>query len=236
MAIEQGYGAGEATLLSNPGKWHLKSNTKTDNAGNENIVRDSDGYWDPDSIKTTGARVDITEVWEAAGDETQLPSDLSVGKVDDKTNIDSITLGTTSTGRPTLTVVGHVHGAKATGAPGHLDGSYKCHFEFPSGAYGAVNPFGSDVGDVDDMEVTSSTQTFSMNHQDEPGANGELLAGISRGVTMTGHMECTTANTVESGVKDHGLIVRTSSKPLTNESLHKLTVDGTRYIDESKAS
>ena len=232
MAINQAYGSGGGTLLTNVSGWYLKNNTKTDNAGNTNIVRDEEGYYDPNSAKMTGARMDITEVWEAAGDSTSLPGNLKVGKVDADTNIDSISLNCTNSGRPTLTIVGHVHQAKASNAPGHLDGSYACSFQFPSGAYGAVNPFGSAVSDVDDAEVTSSTQTYAMNHQDENASNGELLAGISRGVTMTGHMECTTANNVTSGVKSGGLIVNSSSKPLTNEGLQKLTVDGVKYINE----
>ena len=234
MGYSQQYGATGSVFFNSITGWHLKSTTPTSSIENTHVVRDSGGHYLPDSKKSSGAKTTITEVWECNGDSTAAPS-VKIGKISALVAVDSASLACTGSGRPTLTITGHRHDEKQDNACTHLDGAYECQFEMPPNAYGAVNPFGSAVSgfeDLEDYEITASTQTFAIGHTDENGKTGKFLVGASRGVTLTAHLEATTANTVEVG--DSGdWVINSASRPTTNEGLVKLTVDGIKYIDET---
>jgi len=235
-SYNQSYGAGDSVFF--PGGisgWHLVRCTPTESLSNQNISRDHDGYYIDTSLKAGGKQASYVEEWECDGDNTTAPS-VTIGKIDATTAVEYAELSCANNVRPRLTIAGHVHMQKETADAKHLDGSYECTFAFPSGAWGAVNPFpdsGTAMSTVNDYEITSSTQRFSMNHIDEPGRTGEFLVGASRGVIRTGHAELTTANTVTVGVAANGWIISSKSEPRTNEGVAKMTIDGTRYIDES---
>jgi len=232
MAYNQSYGAGSPVLLASLTGWHLASCTPNESMSIDTNVKDEDGDPITGSRHLGGERQDYTEVWEPDGDNSTLAS-LTIGDVDTNKAIVSASLDCVNNGRPKLTLTGHVHSTKEDNAANHIGDTYVCVFAFPTNAYGAVNPFpnaGSNISAVNDYEITSSNQTFTFNHVDEPGRTGEFLVGISRGVTRTGRMQATTANTVTIGVASNGWAMTSKSQPTSNESVVKLTVDGSLLI------
>ena len=234
MAYNQAYGAGQSAFYpSGITGWHLESATPTDNVANTNATHDSDGYYIPSSKKSTGKQRSITEVWRPDNDDSSLGK-VKIGKIDDRTAVESAELACSGSDRPTLTIVGHVHLEQEVNAAKHQDGSYECEFVFPDGAYGAVDPFEGAAGGVEAYEITSSTERYSMNHQDEPGQTGKFLVGISRGVTRNAHFEATTANAAAIGDSgDTDWTITNVGKPRTNQGMAKCSADGVMYINES---
>jgi len=236
-SYNQSYGAGTSVFYpSGISGWHLKSQSPTKSMSIDNISRDDNGHYLTDSRHVGGKQSQYTEVWEPDGDNAGAP-DIEIGDIDNTICVESASLRCTQ-GRPELTITGHVHETKEDNAARHIGDTYECDFEFPSGAYGTVNPFpGAGIDSVNDYEITESTQTFSVNHIDEPGRSGEFLVGASRGVIRTGQMNLTTANTVALGVKSGtGWAITNTTSPATNEGVVKQTVTGTKYISTEGGS
>lgn len=228
MGYNQSYGAGTSVLLGSLSGWHLKSQSPNESLSIDTISRDSDGHYLTDSRHVGGQQKQITEVWEPDGDNAGAPS-VTIGD-DGAKCIESASLRCTTT-RPELTIVGHVHEQKADNAATHIGDSKSVTFEFPSQAYGTVNPFpGAGISDISDYEITESTQTFAVNHIDEPGRDGEFLVGASRGIIRTGSMNVTTANTVDIGAGNNGWKITTKNPTKTNDGVVKMTVTGTQYL------
>ena len=234
-SYNQSYGAGTSVFFpSGISGWHLVSQTPNESLTIDNTPKNADG----DPITADGSRhvggkqKQHTEVWAPDGDSSTLSS-LTIGDIDDDKAIVSASLQCTNNGRPTLTLTGHVHDTKETESAEHIGDTLVCSFAFPTNAYGAVNPFpgaGDNIAAINDYEITSSTQTFAVNHIDEPGRTGEFLVGASRGATRTGQMSLTTANTVTLGKGSGGWAITSKSQPTTNEGVVKLTVEGSMPI------
>lgn len=240
MAYNQEYGAGTSVFF--PGGisgWHMVSQTPNQSMTIDNISRGTTGNYLPASRHVGGQQSQYTEEWEPDGDSSTAPS-VTIGDISDDTCVESASLTCSNNARPKLSLSGHVHEQNATSSAKHIGDMYECTFEFPSNAYGAVNPFPSaaSVSGVENYEITSSTQTFTITHTDEPGSNGEFLVGVSRGVQIVCHFDATTANTVTIGTGSSGWKITSISSPRTNESVAKISVDGSKYeaTTESSAS
>lgn len=230
----QAYGAGESVLCENGIQgWHLVSTNPVDSLANDHVNRDSDGHFLDGSRHVGGKRAQITEVWQPDGDSSTLTG-FQIGDVDNLVCIESASLACVNNDRPRLTLTGHIHKQTESvtgGSAKHIGDKYTCTFVLPTNCYGAVNPFpNAGISTVNDYEITSSTQTFTIAHVDEPGITGEFLVGVSRGVTRTGEMALTTANEVEIGAGDNGWKIMSAARPTANEGVVKLTVNGTQYI------
>lgn len=236
----QSYGAGTSVFFPEGiDGWHLKSQTPNESMSIDNITRDENGHYLTGSRHLGGNQAAYTEVWECDGDNSGAP-EIEIGDIDDLICVESASLRCVNNDRPVLTITGHVHQKTETdsgnghGDAKHIGDTFECTFAFPTGAYGAVNPFdGAGISTINDYEITESTQTFSINHSDEPGRTGEFLVGTSRGVVLTATMNLTTANTVTVGKASDGWAVTSKSSPATNEGVVKQTVSGSKYIDTS---
>lgn len=232
MAYNQAYGAGDSVFFpSGISGWHLKSKTPNKSTTIDNIVKDTEGHFIESSRHVGGKQSQYTEEWECDGDSTTAPS-VTIGDISDTVCVESASLVCSNNDRPKLTLTGHVHEQLEDQAAKHIGDTYTCVFQFPTGAYGAVNPFPSEasVSGIENYEITSSTQTFSIQHTDEPGITGEFLVGVSRGVTVTAHLDATTANTVTLGTGSAGWKVTSVSEPRSNEGVAKISVDGSKYV------
>lgn len=237
VVYNQSYGAGSPVLLSGLTGWHVKSCTPNESMEIDTRVKNATGQPITGSRHLGGERTEYTEVWEPDGDTSTL-STLTIGDISPTKAIVSASLECTNAGRPTLTLIGHVHSSSEDAAAKHIGDTLSCTFQFPTSAFGAVNPFpaAAGVSGVLDYEVTRSVQTYSVDHTDEPGRTGEFLVGVSRGATLTVEMNATTANTVSLGVASGDWAVTNKSTPTTNESVVKLTVTGSKILATTPAS
>ena len=225
------YGAGTSPLGLTIYGWHLKSVKETESYETVNVVKTTDGYYIPASLKAVGKVKRIVETWEVDGDSSTACA-VTLGSSGDVSAVDSASLSTSGSGRPTLTVNGHTHLDVETGSV-HTAGSYEVEFAFPSGAYGAVNPFtGATITGLTDIEIQSSTQTATMDHQDEPSSTGKFLCGVSRGVKIEASLNATTDATPAIGANG-GWTLRMKDGDKVNDQFRKLQITGEQYIDES---
>ena len=228
------YGAGTSALFpSGITGWHLKTNTPSQGFDFVGVVKTALGYFIPDSMKARGKKTTVNETWEPDGDATDACV-VRIGKTGALSAVDNAKLDTPNSGRPQLSASGHVHDEAEDASNAHLDGYYDVTFVFPTGAYGAVNPFtGATITGLSDYEIQSASQTASMEHQDENGISGKFVVGASRGVKIEASLSAVSGATLALSEDNGGWLMKTKSEPQTNEGLRKVTITGEMYIDES---
>ena len=226
------YGAASSVLV--PGGiagWHLVDNTPSQSFDKAEASKGILGHYIPASLKAVGKKTTLSETWEPDGDASGAPS-VTLGKRSSKVATDSATLTCGSSSRPRLVLAGHRHDDGEEGAD-HEAGEAVVTFEFPEGAYGAVNPFtGATISGLSDFQIQSSVQAASMDHLDEPSINGQFLVGISRGLKRTASLSATTDAVPSIGLTD-GWLIRMRSLPSSNSQFRKISMEGEMYVDES---
>lgn len=226
------YGAASSVLV--PGGiagWHLVDNTPSQSFDKAGASKDIHGHYIPASLKAVGKKTTLSEIWEPDGDASVAPT-LTLGRRSGKTSLDTATLTCSSSSRPRLALGGHRHDDGVALAD-HEAGSAVVTFEFPEGAYGAVNPFGNvSLNGISDYQIQSSAQTASMDHLDEPDISGQFLVGISRGLKRTASLSATTDAEPSIGMTG-GWLIRMRSLPSNNSQFRKISMEGEMYVDES---
>lgn len=234
---KQYYGA-KGSILASGGidGWHLVSTSPAGQMANSSIQKDKDGHFISASKHTGGARQTITETWKPDGnDATSL--EVTLGDVANDVAVESASLACTGSDRPTLTLTGHIHLTSENNSCKHIGDTYKHTFHMPSAAYGVADPFNGAIPGAAEFEMTSSTQTATIDHVDEYGRSGEFLVGCSRGVRVTGHYEATTDNEATLGdVAQTAWTVTNVNAPTSNEGMKKLTVDAVKYVSTASSS
>lgn len=233
---QQQYGAGNSILYpSGIAGWHLVSVNDTDSYENRHVVKKATGHYIVDSMRANGAKSTIQEVWEPDGDASGTVR-ITIGKTDTLVAVDNASLACDGSSRPRLTVNGHKHGDQYSDSE-HQEGSYDIEFAMPQTMYGAVNPFsGATFSQLQGWEIQSSSQTASMNHQDETGIDGKFLVGKSVGVKLESSMQICTAATIAKAENNGGWIIHSVAGAATQDGFRKYTVTGEMYIDESSGA
>lgn len=225
------YGAGASVLGLTISGWHLKNVKVSESYEAMNIVKTGDGYYIPASLKPKGKIKRIVETWEPDGDEASAPT-VVLGSAGTVKAVDSASMAYNNSGRPVLTINGHEHLDIEIGAV-HIAGTYSFTFAMPSGAYGSVNPFdGATISGLTDYQIQTSTQSVSIDHQDEVSGTGSFLVGVCRGVKVEGMLNAVTDCAAAIGTNG-AWTLRSKEGDKVQDQIRKLQISGEKYVDES---